>query len=394
VNANPETWAAVLDALKGADSLDPIGPLPTLARIATWTPDELSEVSTWAEDRRECARAQVEQDLAAPVVLEAWLAEQDPEEGTIDAEPAPAPTRLSYLPPPPPPPPPFDPEVWRRPDGTYAKTAAERQALYEDWTDPERFRVALQDPKLQQAIQAQMRGACGDLKRIREFEQSIREAGPKLWTCGSAIYSGLEIMPEQRNYKVTAGVKAECARVLLIPEQLEAERARTFAASQVPASPAEEPPSGGLAEQLLQLRSEDWRGGDDPELTALLRAVVPLRAVLDCDPDLDGAEVLGRAVREIEDLRRALDRRDDEAADLRIEIDRLRAAPPAAAPSWHPDGDGGLAYSAPPPILARVEPDADDAAIWYWSVGGRRGTAGSSDDARAIADLFLTREAK
>lgn len=477
---DPQT---VLDALRGADSLDPCGPIPPLEEIARWTDEERALVLEWAEDRRECARAQVEQDALIPAVLADWQADQDPDlEDDPEPLPVPAsPARLSG----PPPPPPFDPEVWRRPDGSLARTAAQRRELYQSWTDPDRFEIALQDPKLQGELRAQMCNACRDLERIREVEQRIREAGADLWQTGSAAYGALVTIPRANNYRVTEGVKAECARVLLIPEQLEAERAAARYASAAPAPAPEPPPAGSsfaeaepprwparvgdaadaicalfrvdnpeldgeLIEILMKLRSQRTTppvlGATEPssppaaaaELAAAVSTLrveaglgpIPegelpeaIRAVLaDRDLQIGGLKRdLKAAEGEIEErdseisaawtalgdaqgatladaIRSLLADRDRQIESQRAEIARLRAEldarPPRPEPAWHAEGRD-LVYSAPPPpVLARVEADLDE-PIWHWSVGDtigrRRGTASSKDDAQAICDLFLGR---
>lgn len=416
---DPQT---VLDALRGADSLDPCGPIPPLEEIARWTDEERALVLEWAEDRRECARAQVEQDALIPAVLADWQADQDPDlEDDPEPLPVPAsPARLSG----PPPPPPFDPEVWRRPDGSLARTAAQRRELYQSWTDPDRFEIALQDPKLQGELRAQMYNACRDLERIREVEQRIREAGADLWQTGSAAYGALVTIPRANNYRVTEGVKAECARVLLIPEQLEAERAAARYASAAPAPAPEPPPAGSsfaaaeLAAAVATLRVETGCGPiPEGELPERLRAVLAdlglqignLRKDLktaegdleERDSEISAAwTALGDAqgATLADAIRSLLADRDRRIESQRAEIARLRAGldarPPRPEPAWHAEGRD-LVYSAPPPpVLARVEADLDE-PIWHWSVGDtigrRRGTASSKDDAQAICDLFLGR---
>lgn len=460
MNANAEQTSdparAVRDALRETSRLDPLGwPVPPFDVVEAWEPIDRAAALAWAQERSESYRAELEFELDPPDALEKWIADQwspdqDEDDPPTDAEPPPRPPR----------------DPWNI-SGEPILSQRGQLAAVDLWTDAARARAALTDPRTHPKARSRLGTIVTDLERIAEIEMQLRadaaELGARvaLSPGAEADLGDIEARATASRRRSSAGAVSEARRVLALAPTLALAAAREGTptptptpAEPAPAAPQAETPAAPDAlepnerEVFNRLRQEHAaangavhsalsrlgltssqrfvsvadnigllverlsKAPEPPAEDPVLAPVVErLRVAIDCGPGFSAAEILGRAVREIEGLRRKIDRQAEEATSLRIEVDNLRAALSSrekqvanfallTAPSWHTEGLG-LVYSAPPapppPILARVEPDLDE-PIWHWSVGDtigrKRGTAPSQEDAQKICDLFLNLEAK
>lgn len=346
-----------LTAQEVADALGPLGrPVPPVPLIATWSPAERAAILAWVADWQEAERAELEFEAPPPPPLDAWLADPDQ---------APAP---------------LDP--WLSATGVRAVSQRQQVAALEAWTDYRYPEAAADHPGTVGKIRARCRAAADDLRRLDQIRAAPT---PPPWAEPwlRALADRERPLPTQAALRLGRDAFARLSRIVLPP-----------------APPAEE--ATGLRAEIERLRvalacTSGEADGCHREIDRLDAELTGIRAALGLPADAPEGAAL-EAIRSREQTTAAAvalaETRERELTVLRAaawEIDPPGRAP-AAALSWHDDGDGGLCYSAPPPpILARVEPHPVWAGAWLWRVGEREGTAGSKDDAQAICALFLGR---